>query len=162
MTRSFFFLTLLLLPTLFAFHPFYMTVVEAEYKSSTKELGVSCKVFPDDLEEALPKINGKKLDMKNGNKLEVNKMLSEYFSRHLKANINGKRLPLHYLGYENDNEASYIFFNITGINQVKTLGIYCDVMYEYKEEQSNIIHIIVNGKRQSFKATAPLKEVFYK
>lgn len=161
MTRSVFFLSLFSLPFIMGFHPFYMAVVEAEYKTSTKELGVSCKVFPDDLEEALPKMNGKKIDMRNGDKKEINKILSDYFSKHLKANINGKVMPLHYLGYENDKEACFVFFNLTGISTLKKLGIYCDVMYEYKEEQANIIHLIVDGKRKSFKASAPQREVVF-
>ena len=161
MTRSAFFLSLLILPCLMAFHPFYMAVVEAEYKTKTKEFGISCKVFPDDMEEALEKFSGKKPDIRSGNKNEINKLFESYFSKHLKAKINGKLIPVHYLGYENENEATFIYFNLTNIAPPKSIGLFCDVMYEYKEEQANIIHLIVDGKRKSFKATAPLKEVLF-
>jgi hypothetical protein len=34
-------------------HPFYVTVTEIEYSSKNKELGLSIKTFPDDLEETI-------------------------------------------------------------------------------------------------------------
>ena len=42
-------------------HPFYVTVTEIEYSSKNKELGISLKTFPDDLEEALRKFSGKNM-----------------------------------------------------------------------------------------------------
>jgi len=41
---------------------------------------------------------------------------------------------------------------------VKSVGITTDMMYEYKEEQTNIVHITIDGKRKSFKLNAPIKE----
>ena len=49
-------------------HPFYVSVTEVEYSSKTKEVGISVKVFPDDLEESLRKFNGNKYDVVQGDK----------------------------------------------------------------------------------------------
>lgn len=61
------------------------------------------------------------------------------------------------MGYEYSNEAIFIYFSIASLKNVKSIEINTDMMYDYKEEQTNIVHIIIDGKRNSFKLTAPNK-----
>ncbi len=51
--------------TAFSLHPYYMSVTEIEYKPAEKEVQVACKIFTDDLEEALKKEFAKKIDIVN-------------------------------------------------------------------------------------------------
>jgi hypothetical protein len=69
---------------------------------------------------------------------------------------------MNYLGFEIDKEAIWIYFNIPKINNIKQLRVSSDVMYEYKPEQTNIVHININGKSTSYKMNAPNKEIFIK
>jgi hypothetical protein len=72
--------------------------------------------------------------------------------------INGIKTSYRFLGYENENDATWIFFNIPSLVNVKSVGITTDLMYEYKEEQTNIVHITIDGNRKSFKLNAPMNE----
>ncbi len=159
MIRKIIIFCLLLTPIISGFnHPFFIAVFDIEYSSAEKELGISCKIYPDDLEAALKQFTKKNIDISAGNKEDNNKVVETYFRKHLGIKINGIPTSYRFLGYENEKEATWVFFNIPSLNSVKSVGISTDLMYEYKEEQTNIVHITIDGKRKSFKLNAPSKE----
>lgn len=141
------------------YHPFYVTVTEIEYNSKNKELGVSLKTFPDDLEETIRMYSGKKIDLTSKNNAQINQLISTYLQQHLTIEINKNKKQLNYLGYEIDKEAVWVYFNIPKINSIKELKVISDVMYEYKPEQTNIVHININGSSKSYKLNAPNKAI---
>lgn len=144
------------MPFLFGFkHPFYVSVTEVEYTTNTKELGITCKIYQDNLQEALKPFTSTKIDLEQGNKSENNKMIEAYIRNHLSILINGQKKATKYLGYENDSEATWIFFTISSLKNVKSIGVNTDLLYDYKKEFTNIIHIIIDGKRKSFKLNSP-------
>jgi hypothetical protein len=140
-------------------HPFYVTVTEIEYSSKNKELGISIKTFPDDLEETIRLNSGKKIDLSIKNNPQINQLVTTYLQQHLTIEINKNKKQLNFLGYEIDKEAVWIYFNIPKINSIKELKVISDVMYEYKSEQTNIVHVNVNGSQKSYKLNAPDKVI---
>jgi hypothetical protein len=136
-------------------HPFYISVSEVEYSSKTKELGISFKTFPDDLEETLRIHTGKKYDLYKADKQTLNPILESYFKKHLSILINDKAKTYSFLGYEIDKEAIWLYFNMTKLTGVKTIEVQSNIMYEYRPEQTNIIHINLDGKKESFKLMSP-------
>jgi hypothetical protein len=140
-------------------HPFYVTVTEIEYSSKNKELGISLKTFPDDLEETIRMYSGKKIDLSIKNNPQINQLISTYLQQHLTIEINKNKKELNYLGYEIDKEDVWIYLNIPKINGIKELKVISDVMYEYKPEQTNIVHVNVNGSSKSYKLNAPNKVI---
>ena len=156
MKKSVYILLLAALPFLVgAIHPFYFSVTELEYSSSKKEVGISCKVFPDDMEETLRLFIQKKFDLSIENNQEINAALASYFKKHLGVKVNGKSKDIIFLGYQNDKEATWIYFNIPKVANVTSIELSTDLMYEYQKEQTNIIHLNIDQKRESFKLTAP-------
>lgn len=156
MKKSIYLLLLTALPFLLgAIHPFYFSVTEVKYSSSRKEVGISCKVFPDDMEEALRLFTQKKFDLSIKNNEEINAALASYFKKHLGIKVNGKSKEIVFLGYENDKEATWIYFNIPKVANLTSIELSTDLMYEYREEQTNIIHLNIDQKRESFKLTSP-------
>ena len=136
-------------------HPFYVSTTEIEFNPKTKEIGIAFKTFPDDLEETIRGFSGKKLDLAKKNNPENNQLIEAYLKKHLSIDINKTRKELNYLGYELDKEAIWVYFNIPKINSIKILKVNNDVMYDYKSEQTNIIHITLNGVQSSHKLNAP-------
>ncbi|MFN5423715.1 MAG: DUF6702 family protein [bacterium] len=136
-------------------HPFYVSVTEVEYKSGSKEIGVVCKVFPDDMEETLRLFTQKKFDISRHDDKEIKTSLDAYFKKHLSIKVNGKPRNIVFLGYENNKESTYIYFNVPNISNVKSIELVTNLMYEYHSEQANIIHLSIDNKRESFKLTAP-------
>jgi hypothetical protein len=136
-------------------HPFYTSVTEVEYNSKTKELGIACKMFPDDLEETLRLYTGKKFDLYKNEKQLLNPILEAYFKKHVAILINEKARPYSFLGYEIDKEVVWLYFNMAKLSGVRSIEVQSNLMYEYKAEQTNIVHIDLDGKKQSYKLMAP-------
>lgn len=143
-------------------HPFYVSTTEIEYIPKSKEVGIAFKTFPDDMEETIRIFAGKKIDLSSKNKSENNPLISNYLRQHLQIEINQSRKELNFLGYEIEKEAIWVYFNIQKVNSIKEMKIISDVMYEYKPEQTNIIHLNLKGNTISHKLTSPNKEVFIK
>jgi hypothetical protein len=103
--------------------------------------------------------SGKKIDLSSKNNPQINQLISSYLQEHLTIEINKNKKQLNYLGYEIDKEAVWVYFNIPKINSIKELKVVSDVMYEYKPEQTNIVHINLNGSSKSYKLNAPNKVI---
>jgi hypothetical protein len=136
-------------------HPFYVSVTEIEYSSKTKEVGISVKVFPDDLEESLRKFNGNKYDVVQGDKKIIGPVLDKYIKQHMRILLNGTAKSYQWMGYEIDKESVWMYFSITNQPGVRSIQVQSDLMYAYKQEQTNIIHIKLDDKRESFRLMAP-------
>ncbi|MBO9151072.1 DUF6702 family protein [Chitinophaga sp. GCM10012297] len=146
-----------LLPVWFgAVHPFYMSVTEIRYNQPRKSLEVSCRIFTDDLENALKKYNKTSLDIiKPKDRPSVDTMIARYLRQHLALSADGKKLPLQYLGYQISEDAVWCFLEHAPMAPFKHLDIQNDVLYAEHDTQGHMIHLIVNDQRKSTKIDNP-------
>jgi hypothetical protein len=150
-----FLLKTFLLPLMIFAHPYFVSVTEVEYRSKEKELGLSCKFYTDDLEEGLKKFSKDNIDLSKGDKNKNQKTISAYIMQHMKISIEDKPLQLRFMGFENDQEAIWCYFEAAGVSPFKNIDIETDFLYETKKEQVNLVHVTVDGKRQSSKLSNP-------
>jgi Domain of unknown function (DUF6702) len=137
-------------------HPFYVSVTEIDYNAKEKTLEVSCKMFTNDFETALNKISGSKVDLSAPkDKVALDKLINNYISNHLKLTVDGKTLTLQFVGSEKEAEATWSYFQVSDIASLKKIDITNTVLYESFEAEINIIHVVVNGNRQSTKLSNP-------
>ncbi|MGN6508097.1 MAG: DUF6702 family protein [Chitinophaga sp.] len=146
-----------LLPVWFgAVHPFYMSVTEIRYNQPRKSLEVSCRIFTDDLENALKKYNHTSLDLtKPKDRPAADTMIARYLRRHFSLSADGKALPLQYLGYQISEDAVWCFLEHAPMAPFKHLDIHNDVLYAEHDTQGHMIHLIVNDRRKSTKIDNP-------
>ena len=139
-----------------ASHPIYVSVTEIEHNVRENSLEVSCKLFTDDFEKTLRAAYRVQVDLlKPGNQALMNSLVDDYIQKHLKLSIDGKAVPLKFIGYEEIEEGIYSYFEATGIAQVKELVVTDNLLYEYKKEQISLLHVSVNGNRKSTKLNNP-------
>lgn len=137
-------------------HPFYIAVTEINFNTSDKTLEVSCKMFADDLEQIIEKNNHTQLDISSEkDKANFDNYIPAYVKRHLSLSIDGKASSLSYIGFEKDKESAYCYFQVENISALKKIDINNSLLHDFTSEQVNIIHIMVNGKRQSTKLDYP-------
>ncbi len=137
-------------------HPIFVSVTEIEHNAKDKSLEISCKIFTDDFEKSLRNIYRTPIDLLDAkSKPLMDKFVSDYVQKHLKIKIDGKAVNLRYVGYENMEEAIYSYYQVDNIITVKKVEITDDILYDYKKEQFNLIHVVVGGKRQSTKLNYP-------
>jgi hypothetical protein len=140
----------------FVAHPYYMSVTEIEHKAAAKELQVSVKIFTDDLEEALEQEYKQKFNLYNEKGKAANEAyLNTYLQKHFKLIVDNKQLVPVMLGFELQQEAVWVYFEVKKIAKLTTAVVVSDVLYSLRKEQINIIHFTNKGIRKSYRLTSP-------
>lgn len=148
--------------TAFSLHPYYMSVTEIEYKPAEKEVQVACKIFTDDLEDALKKEFARKVDVVNpAQKKENEQLLQRYLQKHLKLQLDNKAVALEFFGFEEEGEAVWIYLLAKNTAAFKSALVFNDVLYSYRNEQINIIHFKNKGERKSYRLNYPDNQVTF-
>ena len=140
-------------------HPIHISTLEIEHNAADKNLEITCKIFWDDFETALTKTNNnKRVDLTNEKNLELNnKLISAYINKHLSLSIDGKPVSLSFVGFEKEDVVIYSYLEVNNISTVKKISITNNIMHDMFEDQTEIIHVIVNGNRKSTKLDYPAK-----
>lgn len=143
-------------------HPFHVSVLELNHNAGDKNLEISCKIFTDDFEKILTKNYKTKVDLINSpNKAAMDSLVKKYVQAHLTIKINGKPVIFTYVGFENDKEAAYSYFEVNNTLSASTIEITNNLMYDQFDDQVNIMHVIVGGKRKSNKLSYPEKSISF-
>lgn len=137
-------------------HPIYVSVTQVEHNAKDKILEISCKIFTDDFEHELRRTFKGTVDLlQPKDKNAMNKLVSDYVQKHFILNVNGKNAVLQFVGYEQDEEGIMSYYQVNDVPVVKKINVVDNILFDYKEQQINIVHVIVNGKRQSTKLVNP-------
>jgi hypothetical protein len=136
-----------------AAHPFYLSVTEVSVQTKEKLVKVSCKVFIDDLQQALFDENKKPVNLQNNN--AVNKdLLSAYIISHVSITM-GKPITIKFIGYEIEEEAVWCYFEAPLKSNTKDITIQNNILCNTLNGQANIVHCIYNSERKSTKLNCP-------
>ncbi len=138
------------------FHPFYVSITEIKQNPASHSLEISCRMFSDDLEKALEKQYHTPLDIiKPKDKALANKLIQDYVKKHFQIRIDGKTLNMDYVGYEIQEDGTWSYFEVKGIDQPKKITVHDDLLYEMHPEQINMMHVTVGRERKSTKVDNP-------
>lgn len=138
-------------------HPVYMSVTEIEHNAKEYILEISCKIFTNDFESQLKKNNTQKIDLLNSDlKNKMNLLVEGYIQNHLKISVNNNAVSkMKFIGFEQVEDAIVSYFEINGIDKVNSVKMWNTILYEYSEQQINLMHVTVNGSRKSYKLNNP-------
>jgi hypothetical protein len=137
-------------------HPLYITVTEISHNAKDRTLEVSCKIFTNDFETVLGKLTTAKVDLTTPkDKKAVDKLIADYVEKHLQVKIDGKTAVLHFVGSENQQEATWSYYQANDIPALKKIEITNSLLYDGFDQEINIMHITVGGQRKSNKLNYP-------
>jgi len=137
-------------------HPFHVSTVEINHNATDKSLEISCRIFTDDFETALSKVFNTKANFYDaGLKTKMDSLVKKYIYAHLQVKADDKNVSLNYLGFQKEDMAVYIYVEGTNISKVKKLSVNNSIMHDMFDDQTNIMHITVNGERKSTKLDYP-------
>lgn len=146
----------------YTFHPFYISVTEMLLNSKTKSLEISCKLFAEDFEDILKQNYKIPVDLGNDKmQAQNNKLTNDYILKHLSINIDFKTAALHFVGFEKENESVYCYFEVMNVPAIQKMTVNNTILQDYKQEQINIMHVIVNGDRKSTKLDYPSNQASF-
>lgn len=137
-------------------HPFYVGVVEVNHNKASAALEVSCKLFAEDAQAVLEQQYKTKVDFSQPQqKATIDKLLNDYVHKHLALQADKKPLKLQYVGFEREAESLYCYLEADGVPVVKMLDVNNSLLYDFIDQQINIVHVMVGGMRKSFKLDYP-------
>ena len=134
-------------------HDFHVSVCEIEYDEKRKALEVTHRLFLDDLEETLRHWSGDNtIDVMNPpDKSEFQQMLGKYLLEKFSVRVNDKQVDLKFLGAEIEDDVMYCYIDIINIKKLNSIEITNTTLLDLYEDQTNIVHIIVNKETKSLK-----------
>jgi hypothetical protein len=137
-------------------HPFYLGLTEINVKESG-DLQVSIRLFSNDLENALERNYGNKIDLLNPkNKHQTDSLLNHYITKKFTINYNQKNIILNYLGYEKEEESIWIYYELIKIKKPKSIVVSNTLLYELFPSQSHIVRLKQASFSESKKITNPI------
>lgn len=143
-------------------HPFYVSVIQIDQNVAAKTFEITCKFFADDFEQILEKDYKIQLDMISPkDKAAFDKYIPDYVNRHFRLVVNNKKIILTYIGFEKDKESAYAYFETVNISDVSKINITNSLLYDFTDQEINIMHVTVMGKRQSTKLDYPSSEATF-
>ena len=137
-------------------HPYHVGSVEINHNASSKTFEVTGRFFMDALEKALEKKYGKAYHFNDAKyKNELNEVLKNYSAEYLKLKADGKFLKVNFVGYEEDHESVNVYLESEAVAKPKKVEAAVSFLYNYFDDQINIVHLIVGGNRKSEKLSYP-------
>lgn len=140
-------------------HPFFVSVTEIEYVPKDRVMGVSCKLFNDDLETTLRQSTGQQVDIFKGDKKLNTGFLQQYFGKHFSITADGKPLSCKVIGYELDGEACFVYLEAPLDKRPLAVTVQTDLLYDFNRSQINMVHYLDQGNRQSHKLVYPNRDI---
>ena len=149
--RNIFFLFLAI--PLFAFttvHKFYVSVTNIEHSKTDKALQITTRIFIDDFQRVLNERYDLKEELTAEKNLQiVEGMMQKYLTKKIKIWVNGEQKTFNFLGKKYEEDVTVCYFEIEGVDQVKSLEIENAILYEIEEDQQNLVHVKINNTRKS-------------
>lgn len=137
-------------------HPLHLSSMELNYTTKGGTIEISCRLFTDDLEDALSKQFKVPTDLSAPAKHKaMDELLKKYMAMHFKLKANGKPLVYNYLGFEKDREAVLVYVESLPIKGLKKVEVFNTLLYDLFDDQTNIMHMHYDGQRKSSKLDFP-------
>jgi hypothetical protein len=143
-------------------HPFYVSVTELKLDTRKHTLTASCRMFTDDLESALTQIFDRPFDLlKQENDSEVNALMNRYIRERFSVGLEGQLLQFYFLGFEREEEATWCYLEAVDCKAGNGMTVSNSLLYDFLPLQEHVIHLYVDGKRQSARVVNPSRSAAF-
>ncbi|MFT4153888.1 DUF6702 family protein [Parafilimonas sp.] len=137
-------------------HPFYISMTEIEHDKANHTLEISVRIFTDDFEKTIRQTYTGKVDLLNKNeKAHSEKLIQQYISKHLIIKADGKALNVKFDGFESEEGSIWSYLECDNISSLNTLEITNTILYDYRQEQVNFIHVKAGSYDETSKLNYP-------
>ncbi len=132
------------------FHKYYISVSNATYSKEAKSVQMITRFFIDDLEDV---INARISNpIKLGDKSTIQDVypyLKDYLNKKLQVKIDGKNTMPNFLGAEYESDQIVLYIEIPAEDIPEEITMKFNAFIELFEEQKNLVHLKINGKRKT-------------
>ncbi len=141
--QAVFFFWLLLFSVLSSgIHPFYLSITDIEFFPEDQLVGVTIRVFTDDLEMVVESLTTASLRLGSVEEHpEANAWIAQYLDREIAWTVNGIGTNMIWLGKEVENDVTFLYLEASGVPQLKQVEVSNHLFLEHLETQENIMHL---------------------
>lgn len=144
---------LVLSMTLTSYHPYHVGVTEV-FIHPNREVGVSCKLFVDDVQDAIYRESGQKVNLAL-KRPEDTKALNVYLQSKLQVKWGSKPMALVMIGYEFEEEAVWCYFESQTTGKSRQITLCNRALYEQFSAQSHLLMLQYKDQKLRWKLTNP-------
>lgn len=113
-------------------------------------------MFTDDLESALKSVYSSKLDVRqNIGAQELLDMIFSYVEKRLEIKAGGEKQIYTLVGCENQEESTWCYLEGKLTDQNKNISVTNSLLFDFLEEQTNMVHVYWGEERKSSKLNNP-------
>ena len=129
-------------------HDYHIGLTEVNHNSSNKSLGISIRLFTEDLEKALNSglIEQIELNIENETN-QTDLYINTYLNKKFNIEVNKKEKEVIYLGKEYEEDVIWMYLEVQNVNKIKTIKVRNTLLTEVFDDQRNIINVNINNKK---------------
>lgn len=143
-----------------AVHPYYISVTEIRIDPGKRSVSLSCRMFTDDLQNALGKLYNARPDLvkRTG---QCDSLINKYVQERVEIMVGNSKVNFSYVGYEMEEEAAWCYFEGQLPSDARSVKVAVSLLYDFLETQTNFIHCYYNADKKSFKLVNPNREAAF-
>ena len=146
-----FLVSMLVLTSYSSKHEYYVSVTKMEYVKEEKSLQIISQIFIDDFEKVLRERYDESLVLAEKDEVEIiESYMKKYLNFKLDIKINTQDVNFNFIGKEYKDDIVFCYLEIENIDNIKTIEIKNQVLFDIYAEQQNILRTKINGKNKSF------------
>lgn len=125
-----------------AAHPFYVSITEVAYFPEERLLGVTVRVFTDDLEQVVESWGAEALALGSPKEhVHADQWLASYLDRVVQWRLAGQRITLNWLGKEVEGDVTYMYLEARELSEPRDLVVQSTLFLDQIETQENVVHL---------------------
>lgn len=132
-------------------HEYYVSVTKIEYVKKEKSLQIISQIFIDDFEKVLRERYDETIVLAEKDEPKIlETYMKKYLNFKLDFKVNTKDLKFNFIGKEYKEDIVYCYLEIENVEDIKTIEIKNEILFDIYPEQQNILRTKVKGKNKSF------------
>lgn len=131
-------------------HDYHIGLTEIEYNKESKSLQTSIRLFTDDLDKALSKLNSQDLNLNTEDEIDAsNQFINDYLIDNLSFQVNRKDVSYQYLGRKYENDVIWLFIEVEKVKKIKEFKVMNSLLFETFNDQKHLLNVNLDGNIRS-------------
>jgi len=131
-------------------HDYYVSTTQVDYLSEKNTLQITIRMFIDDFEIMIQENNSELKVDPDSSSQEINKILDQYVIEKFKIFVNQQLLIFNFIGKEYKTDLIQVYYEVDLIESIKSIAFENHLLFDFFDDQQNIIHFKKNKFRKSF------------
>lgn len=140
-------------------HKYYLSLTQIEYNEKSRSLQITMNVFIDDFELTMNNTFDKQFNLNTEDELvDSETYFHNYLKEHFKVKLGGQSVNFNYIGRKYEGDVVFFYLEFEDVANVKSIEIENTVLFEYFDDQKNLIKLKIKGEFDSLLLTKGKKK----